>query len=216
MAKPTRGLPSSFSLGAKREDLDAPVDIGDFLDEDLAPAPRPKAPAVEPEPEQAAVGEGTEEAVPPASAERIVEVVPARPAPVEPVALQEDPQPRQQFRAFEPEHEPPPQASPPQRRSAPAARDRIQINLSPEGRAAHDAVMEHFRRFCPREPNTKHNEVYQSLMIALSEALRHYDLSMVPRRGGWGSATHRSFVASLKGAAVKALGKHYFEEHPPS
>jgi hypothetical protein len=76
--------------------------------------------------------------------------------------------------------------------------------------------MDHFRRFCPREPNTKHNEVYQSLMIALSEALRHYDLSMVPRRGGWGSTTHRSFVTSLKGAAVKALGKHFYEEHPPS
>ena len=76
--------------------------------------------------------------------------------------------------------------------------------------------MEHFRRFCPRERNAKHSEVYQSLIIALSEALRHYDLSMVPRRGAWGSATHRSLVASLKGAALKALGKHYYEEHPPS
>ena len=215
MAKPTRGLPSSFSLNTKREDLNAPVDIGDFLDEDLAQTPRREAPAKEPEPERVVAEEpptATELAVEP---EPTVTVVPARPAPAAPVAEPREAASREQLQAFEPEHEPTPQAAQP-RRSAPAARDRIQINLSPEGRAAHDAVMEHFRRFCPREPNTKHNEVYQSLMIALSEALRHYDLSMVPRRGGWGSATHRSFVTSLKGAAVKALGRHYSEEHPPS
>lgn len=216
MGKPTRGLPASFSMKSNREDLEAPVDIGDFLDEELSPRAAPTklperpAPTVEPAapeqlPAEPVVTIAPQAAVPqldasephsPEQASAALAAVPAR----QPVSL---------YPALEEEPVSPPRPSAP-----PPPRDRIQVNLSPEGRAAHNAVMEHFRRFCPREPNTKHNEVYQSLMIALHSALQHYDLSRVPKRGSWGSATHRSFITALKGAGVKAIGQHYESEFP--
>lgn len=184
MAK-TSGLPEGFDIGATKDDLDdAPVQLGDYLEETLRPSPaRKPLPSVPEMP----VG-------PVSDAARVT----PQAAPIQHVEMRNDVlQPQPSARAVA--------------QLRPNKQLRLQINLSVEGKNAHDNLMD-FMQSRARQRDVKHAEVYQALALALADALPYLDLKAVPERGAWGSPTARSFVTALKAAFGRAIGEHHAAE----
>lgn len=183
------GLPKGFDIGATKDDL-GPVQLGDYLEESLRPAPM--AP---PRPQRTLPLDRDEER--------------------EPIPLsipQESERPRRISSFDEVPNDDGPSGG---RRSAllrPAKQARLQINLSVEGTKAHEDLVAYIQSRS-RQRDVKHAEIYQALAMALSEALPYLDLKNVPERGAWGSPTARSFIVALKAAFVRAVGELYTTEH---
>lgn len=189
MAK-SSGLPKGFDIGATKDDLAAsPVQIGDYLEENLRrePSPRP-APVAVPDPQ---------------------------PLPVERPATRFEPVVRPVPSQQDQDEVPRPATFGARRGGAPlrpTKQMRLQINMSVEGNKAHEDLMG-FIQSRSRQRDVKHAEVYQALAMALSEALPYLDMKSVPERGAWGSPTARSFISALKATFVRAIGELHASEH---
>lgn len=188
MAK-TRGLPSSFQLEVPRESLMRPVQLGEYLDDDIGPAPvpreRPASPAVTSAPER--------------SMPTRVAAVPARK--VLPMRGEGTPSPLAQAEALEETEEPvtisrPPGKNPP----------RKQVNMNPETLRMVDDLLDQIQDYSGQK-DAKVSEMFHALVSALYEARELLDFSEVQSRGKWGSPTARAFPVSLKNAFRRAIAE---------
>jgi hypothetical protein len=172
--KDTRGLPPDFDLDLP---VEKPVELGDYLDEELLPrrsetaATEVRAPEVPPPP-------------PPS--------VPAPPAAVPAIAPLPvyTPQPgyltRQQLR--------------------PGSIPRKQLNATPETMRMLEELLMQIRQQS-MEKDVRTSEVFHAMVLAVYEARPFLDLSAVPPRGRWGSPTAASLPVALKNAFTAAIAK---------
>lgn len=180
MSKPERGLPKSFTIRVP----EGPVTLGDYLDE---PAPKPAAappPPPPPPPPPAPVIEAPPVALP------AVAVAPA------PVYYQPPPPP---------EPRPVAQVLPVPRTTA-AAPPRRQFNMSPETLRMLDDLVNHIRMHSA-ERDVRASEVVHALVLAAHEVQPYLDLTKVPARGKWGSATAAALPVALKDVFQEAIGR---------
>lgn len=193
MAKNNRGLPPTFNLDIPEPARDAPVQLGDYLEEvDAAPVVKPVAKASPPPSnvvEMPSPAERTTaEKAPPErkSAERSPERAAERQAPLLPS------EPRQVPRTKRKVPKPPP---------------RKQINATPEALRMIDELIDHVQTYSVQK-DAKASEIFHALVLALYEARDHLDLSEVPTRGKWGTPTAQAFPISLKGAFQDAIAQY--------
>ena len=59
------------------------------------------------------------------------------------------------------------------------------------------------------QKDAKASEVFHALVLSLYEATEFLDLSGVPARGRWGSATAKAFPISLKNTFQEAIAVAY-------
>ena len=193
--KTKRGLPSSFSINVPKTITAAPVQLGEYLDDE---PPRP--PALPPPP-------------PPAEPEnRVVqfprqEQVTSEAAPVRPAALPEPP--RVPIPAAPP---PPAEALPENARLQdflPGKKQtRKQVNMNPETLQMVDELVDQICEQCV-QGDVKASELFHALVSTLYEAREHLDFSQVKPRGKWGSPTAKAFPVSLKNAFRTAIAHAY-------
>lgn len=215
MAKQARGLPDSFKLNVSQSAIGKPVELGDYLDEEL-PAPKPK---------QASQAQQIEE--PKAF---VAPVAPASPAPVAPPATTSTlaavgghapanrtepfPMPARAVQAA-------PQASPrtPPRQTAPKPQrlsssvPRKQINMAPETITMVEQLLDYVQTYGVQK-DLKGSELFHGLVLALFEARERLDLSRVQPRGRWGTPTAQALPIALKTAFQKAIQTYYQEQQP--
>lgn len=163
MAKPSRGLPPSFRLAVPATAFDAPVQLGEYLDDpppapDRPPAARPATHATPPVPVRAAG---------PAADTR-----------------------------------PPTRPRPKPRVNAP----RKQLNMNAETLRMVDDLVRQVQ-LASGQADAKVSELFHGLIGALHEARGHLDLSRVPPRGRWGSASARAFPLALRSAFREAIAE---------
>lgn len=188
MANQRRGLPDTFKLDISQAAItERPVELGDYLDEETAPAP-PKPAAkpplqVLPDSRPAVTtpaGGGTQgPAAPP----------PARSA-----------EPRQPL----PARQPVPQPKPRQAVSVP----RKQVNMNPETLAMVEQLLDFCQTYSVQK-DLKASEVFHGLVLSLFEAREHLDLSRVQPRGRWGTPTAAALPIALKNAFQKAVRDYH-------
>jgi hypothetical protein len=176
--KSNRGLPSTFNLDIPSQE--APVQLGDYLEEvdtarPVAPKPTPP-PRDEPSP-------------------KVVEMrrpVEPRPEPLAPPALPE---------AVEPIEA---KIVAPRKKKKAKGPARKQINTTPEANRMIEDVIDHVQTYSVQK-DAKGSEVFHALVLALHESLEHMDLSDVPARGRWGTPTAKAFSIHLKNAFQDAI-----------
>jgi hypothetical protein len=192
-----RGLPPSFNLDIPEPSRDAPVQLGDYLEEVDA------APVVKPAPKPVA------KASPPAS--NVVEM----PRPAErPTAEKAPPErkPAETSPEIEPERRAQPVLTEPRpvprsKKKVPKPPPRKQINATPEALRMIDELIDHVQTYSVQK-DAKASEIFHALVLALYEARDHLDLSEVPTRGKWGTPTAQAFPISLKGAFQDAIAQY--------
>lgn len=198
MAKSPRGLPPSFNLDIPEPARDAPVQLGDYLEEvDAAPAPRP-APKAERQPSNV-----VEMSRP---AERDAAERPANDRASTGRSQRPEPQSRaaeHPARVIPAEQRPMPRP----KRKAPKPPPRKQINATPETLRMIDELIDHVQTYSVQK-DAKASEIFHALVLALYEARDHLDLSEVPARGKWGTPTAQAFPISLKGAFQDAIAQY--------
>ena len=197
MAKNNRGLPPTFNLDIPEPTPDAPVQLGDYLDEvDSAPVVRPAAKPPQP----------SNVVVMPKPAERVSdERPPGEGRAVEPKARAEGQgkaaEQQARFIPSEPRH------APRQKRKAPKPPLRKQINATPETQRMIEDLIDHVQTYSVQK-DAKASEIFHALVLALYEAKDHLDLSDIPARGKWGTPTAQAFPISLKGAFQDAIAQY--------
>lgn len=182
MPKPERGLPKSFTIRVP----EGPVALGDYLDE---PAPKP---AAAPPP-------------PPPPPPPVVEPPPV-PVVVQAVAVAPAPEPVPPPAATPVYYQPPPPPPPPAPRTNAAAPPRRQFNMSPETLRMLDDLVNHIRMHSA-ERDVRASEVVHALVLAAHEVQPYLDLTKVPARGKWGSATAAALPVALKDVFQEAIGR---------
>lgn len=194
------GIPANFAFDPK------PVEnLGDYLDE---PSPRPVLPArrqvvqekppviVAPEPRIAEVvtqGNKTNGLV--AKVEEIA--APSIPVPVTETVTLEHVVQADEARAAKPK--------------AP----RREISMTPETLRMSDELLDMIRRGSGQR-DTKANEMFHALVLAVWEARNELDLHTIPKRGRWGSPTARAYPLELKNAFLRAILQSYRNGEVPS
>lgn len=181
MPKPTRGLPNTFRLDVPAEVLRGPVQLGDYMDEQLPPTPvvRPPAP-----PQQSPVARTTDvhRAPPPARTE---------PYRAEAVTPTESEQPLPSL-------------------AAPAGHfkrvSRKQLNLNPETLRMVDELLHHIQTQSVQK-DAKASEMFHALVAALYDSREFLSLADVPPRGRWGTPTAFAFPVALKNAFQSAIAQ---------
>jgi hypothetical protein len=192
-----RGLPPSFSLDIPEPTRDAPVQLGDYLEEVDA------APVVKPAPKPVA------KAAPPPS--NVVEmprpadrpIVDKAPPERKPVERSPESGPERQAQLVPTEPRPIPRT----KRKVPKPPPRKQINATPETLRMIDELIDHVQTYSVQK-DAKASEIFHALVLALFEARDHLDLSEVPTRGKWGTPTAQAFPISLKGAFQDAIAQY--------
>lgn len=222
-----RGLPAGFGLGAPLVGR-RPVQLGDYLDEDVAPSPRtPTAPATEPA-ERGSVEDVADDAA--RSGDAPVEPkaasaggpVPAEPGTGATATAGEAPDATADGQA-EPDERTSQPARRPKRRStggsapslpgasrskfARSGPPRKQINMRPETLDRARELLWLVQEYGP-QPDAKASEMFEALVDLLYEARGRLDLSEVPLRGKWGDASARQFPQHLKRAFADAILAH--------
>lgn len=196
MAKNKPGLPEGFELN-----LDGPVQLGDYLDEDFsentARVVAAKRARVEPPPQVATLAEPTPP--PPAPRAQVV-VAPPTPAPT--------PQPRHDSVLDLGEA----------RRSrslgrAPSFRrpERVQLNMRPETVKMFNEIVEFVQRYSLQN-DAKASEIFDAVINVLHESKEELSFGDVPRRGKWGTPTAKAFPTSLGNAFARAIALHYAKQ----
>lgn len=197
MAKNNRGLPPTFNLDIPEPTPDAPVQLGDYLDEvDTAPVVRPAAKPPQP----------SNIVVMPKPAERVSdERLPSEGRAVEPKARTEGQGKAAEHQArlipSEPRH------APRQKRKVPKPPLRKQINATPETQRMIEDLIDHVQTYSVQK-DAKASEIFHALVLALYEAKDHLDLGDIPARGKWGTPTAQAFPISLKGAFQDAIAQY--------
>ena len=214
MAKQARGLPDSFKLNVSASAIGRPVELGDYLDEEL-PAPKPVAPI----PEAKRAVESSRSTMPPA--ENRLDTA----APTAAVGERTEPQPQQdrgEIVAMPPR---PVQSSPkqaaraPQRQTAPKPQrltssvPRKQINMAPETITMVEQLLDYVQTYGVQK-DLKGSELFHGLVLAIFEAREHIDLSRMQPRGRWGTPTAQALPIALKTAFQKAIQNYYREQQP--
>jgi hypothetical protein len=188
VAKNERGLPSTFNLDIPEPVREAPVQLGDYLDEVDTPVVRP---APRPVPRTTVENRAHES--------RPGEHRPATPRPeTESSAL---PLPRPNEAESAP-HKPLP--VPKGKRKTPKPPPRKQINATPETLRMIEDLIDHVQTYSVQK-DAKASEVFHALVLALYEAREHLDLSDIPPRGRWGTPTAQAFPVALKSAFHDAI-----------
>lgn len=184
MAKPRPGLPDDFKLDVAPE---APVQLDDYLDRELRPRPA-------------------------------AETIPSAPSP-RPSAPREEPreQPKPEDKVLKLPREKTRTATtskPKPSRTREARRPpRKELSLDAETQRKADEVVDDIREQGPQADATA-SEFIRGL-VQLAHDVRHKaDYSSLNRRGQWGSATARAFVADLKEAFVRAVGEYFIDRYP--
>ena len=191
MAKNKPGLPDGFEIN-----LDNPVELGDYLDEDFSgnaakviAAKRATAPKPEP-----------------------VKVVsaPTPPPPTPRPQVLEAPPPLPQ------RNEAVLDLAEARRRSAPKAApfrrpDRFQCNMRPETVKMFNDIVEYVQRYSLQN-DAKASEIFDALISVLHDSKGDLDFNDVPRRGKWGTPTARAFPTSLGNAFARAIAARYAKQ----
>ena len=191
MAKNKPGLPDGFEIN-----LDNPVELGDYLDEDFsgnaakviaakratAPKPEPVKVVSEPAPP------------PPAPKPQIVEAPPSFPPRIDSVL----------------------DLAEARRRSAPKAAafrrpDRIQCNMRPETVKMFNDLVEFVQRYSLQN-DAKASEIFDALISVLHDSKEELAFNDVPRRGKWGTPTARAFPTALGNAFARAIATRYSKQ----
>lgn len=196
MAKNKPGLPEGFEL-----DLDGPVQLGDYLDEDFsentARVVAAKRARIEP---PAQVTTSPQPSLPPPPPK--AQVVVAPPTPPSP------PQPRNDSVLDLGEA----------RRSrslgrAPSFRrpERVQLNMRPETVKMFNEIVEFVQRYSLQN-DAKASEIFDAVVNVLHEAKEELSFGDVPRRGKWGTPTAKAFPTSLGNAFARAIALRYAKQ----
>ena len=185
MASPKNkpGLPDNFGIDVHPSAIESPIQIGDYLDDDLEQAPS-TLPA-----------DGTTVAEPPRSpqatelkpekvidinsrADNTPKVVPSAPPQesIEPVIKQ-------------------PLRSPPKRK---------QVNMKVDTQRKADELLAYIQTYSV-QADAKGSEMFDAILSLVYDAKEHIDLSGIPPRGKWGSPTARAFSTNLKNAFEQAI-----------
>lgn len=171
-----KGLPSDFNLDLPRKN-ERPVDLGDYLDEEIRPSVPPR-PVSKAKPAESNVVElprsdsASAEKAPPALATTL-----------------EGQQPRAKRKRK------------PGKKKGP---NRKQINATPETLSMLEDLVEHVQSYS-EQSDAAASEVFHGLVLALYEAKEFIDLADVPLRGRWGTPTAKAFPVSLKNAFQEAI-----------
>ena len=96
----------------------------------------------------------------------------------------------------------PPQPIIPRRGSPP----RKQFNMTPETMRMIDELLSHIR-MQSAERDVRASELIHALVLAVHEVRPYLDLSHVPPRGKWGSATAAELPVALKDAFQQAVAR---------
>ena len=196
------GLQSEFQLEVDEAAFGEPAHVPDYLDRAFRPSAPAAAPAsaqpVKPKPEPRL-------APPPPEPER-VERREEPPAPVE--------RPERRERVVEMER-PRPRVESPRRPAVPAARraERRELSIDAETSRMIDRVVSDLQEKTPQKDVTA-SEFARAIIQLADESRHHQDFTHVNRRGQWGSPTARAFIADLKKAFLRAVGRHFIEHHP--
>jgi hypothetical protein len=177
--KNNRGLPPSFSLDIPDPKSDAPVQLGDYLDEVDAAIPLAVKPALARHQEPSPVVE----------TRRPVERMPETSYPPAPP---ESSEPATSKSALS------------RRKKKIKGPARKQINAAPETLRMIEELIDHVQTYSVQK-DAKASEVFHALVLALHEAREFIDLSDVPARGRWGTPTAKAFPILLKNAFQDAI-----------
>lgn len=186
MSKHRPGLPDDFQLSVAPE---APVQLEDYLDRELPPesqpAPKPRERKTEPAPSQKGAQPKAQSAKRDEKAVRIS---------------------RERSR-------PSPAASARSRSRISERPPRMELSLDAETQRKAEEVVADIQGQGP-QPDATASEFVRAL-VQLAHDVRHKaDYSHLNRRGQWGSATAKAFVADLKEAFLRAVGEHYVDRYP--
>jgi hypothetical protein len=194
MAKNRPGLPEGFEI-----DLDAPSQLGDYLDEDdfagnaarVLAAKRAVAASAQP-----AKTVNVPVAPPPTPKPQIAEPV-SPPAPL-------------------PRNEAVLDLAEARKRSAPKPApfrrpERMQFNMRPETTKMFSEVVEFVQRYSLQN-DAKASEIFDAVISILHEAKEEMAFNDVPRRGKWGTPTARAFPTSLGNAFARAIASRYSKQ----
>lgn len=198
MPKPERGLPKSFTIRVP----EGPVTLGDYLDEPpAAPPHQQRAAAAEPQP----VAPAPPPPPTPPQPQPAVLVVEPAPPPQQP-APQPEPAPAAHAPVAAPQPQPVPYLAPVPVAAKPAAPPRRQFNMSPETLRMLDDLVNHIRMHSA-ERDLRASELVHALVLAAHEVQPYLDLSKVPARGKWGSATAAALPVALKNIFQEAVAR---------
>jgi len=87
-----------------------------------------------------------------------------------------------------------------------ASPPRKQFNMTPETLRMLDDLLGHIRLYSA-ERDVRASELVHALVLAVHEVRPYLDLTEVPPRGKWGSATAAALPIALKDAFQKAMAK---------
>ncbi len=210
MAKNKPGLPEGFELN-----LDGPVQLGDYLDEDFSENTARVVAAKRARIEQ-----------PPVIQER-------HPEPIVPPPSPTTPAPRAQVisspvSAPLPQPPPAPLSQQPRndsvldlgeaRRSRSLGRapnfrrpERVQLNMRPETVKMFNEIVEFVQRYSLQN-DAKASEIFDAVINVLHESKEELSFGDVPRRGKWGTPTAKAFPTSLGNAFARAIANRYTKQ----
>lgn len=188
MAKNKPGLPDGFALN-----LDAPSQLGDYLDEDFSDntarviaARRALQPAaIRPE----------KPALPP-----VVPPTPTTPTalPVQTIAIRSD----SVLDLNEARKRVTPKVAPFRRPP------RKQFNMSPDTVARFMEIVDHVQLYSLQD-DVKASEIFDAVVNILHDAKQEMTFNDVPRRGKWGTPTAKAFPTSLGNAFARSIALRY-------
>jgi hypothetical protein len=176
----SRGLPPSFQLDVPQAALDGPVQLGDYLDEEVKPVrtrPVSNPPKSAPAPTMRTAG-------------KVVEM--PRPAAPWSEPIPQTDQEEQAPEGFIGQH----------RRAVP----RKQVNMNPETLRMVDELLQRIQDYSVQR-DAKVSEMFHALVSVLYEARELINFAEVQPRGKWGSPTARAFPVSLKNAFRQAIAE---------
>jgi hypothetical protein len=84
---------------------------------------------------------------------------------------------------------------------------RKQFNMTPDTLAMVDDLLRHIRLHS-HERDVRASELVHALVLAVHEAIPYLDLTRVPPRGKWGSATAAQLPVALKEAFQRAMSRY--------
>ncbi len=167
MAK-KKALLEDLDLLGDEDKPDAPIRVGDYLEETARPSSPPKA---DPPPRK-------KKAAPSKNATGKRAEAPAKPSSSTAVA------------------------------AIPSSSGRTRLNITEEQRDKLDEIVQEMKKVGP-ERHLKASEIVDALVSVLHDAREHLDMSMVRRRGKFGTQQHRMYRDALAESIRLTITKHH-------
>jgi len=189
MAKNKPGLPEGYELN-----LDAPSQLGDYLDEDFSGNTARVVAAKRAATQVPIVSKAAPEPIPVPVQKTVAIAIPAPP----------------------PKNESVLDLAEARRRNAPKAApfrrpDRMQFNMRPETVTMFTEIVEFVQRYSLQN-DAKASEILDAVISILHDAKEEMAFNDVPRRGKWGTPTARAFPTSLGNAFARAIASRYAKQ----